>query len=381
MPDLPDTPDDPRDDPRDDPPHEPADEADRPDPTDAADRYARQRLFAPLGRDGDRRLRRRSVLVVGCGALGTHVAALLARAGVGSLRLVDRDLVEWSNLHRQVEFTEEDARQRRPKAAALAAHLAEASSLIKLEAVVEELNAGTARRLAAGVDLLVDATDNLPARFLINDLSLELGLPWVYGGAVGEEAHAQLFLPGRGPCLRCILPQPPPPGSLATCDTAGVIGPAPAAAASYQAAMALRLLASSAAECHALAGVWVRLRLWNLEATTSRVPRDPECPACAGGERPFLAGELGEEVRRLCGRRAVQVLPAQREGAPLALDLAALATRLAGAGAVTRSAVLVRFAPADREAELVVFADGRAFVEGVTDPARARALYDRYVGQ
>jgi adenylyltransferase/sulfurtransferase len=358
-------------------------------------RYQRQQRFAPLGKQGDGRLRKSAVLIVGCGALGSHVAELLARAGVGRLVIVDRDVVEWSNLHRQVGFTESDARAGAPKASAFARHIAGVNSEVDVRPEVTDFNARAARQLADGVDLIVDGTDNLPTRYLINDLSLELDVPWVYGGAVGQEAHAQLFVPRLGPCLRCVLPDLPPAGTLATCDTAGVIGPAPAAAASYEAALALRYLAGGREDVGDLAGRWVRLRLWDVEASVSRVRPDPNCPACGRGERSFLEGECGESSTVLCGRGAVQVLPASHKTAD-AFDLDALADRLSGAGRVERQHLLLRFRPdrgfpadkspgarpdVDREARMTVFRDGRAIIEGTSDPDLARSLYNRYVGQ
>lgn len=346
----------------------------------AGDRYERQALFAPLGRAGDARLREATVLVVGCGALGSHAAEILCRAGIGTLRLVDRDVVEWTNLHRQIGFAEEDARRGAPKATALAAHLGRANSGVQIDPRVGDFNPRSAGDLTAGADLILDGTDNLPTRFLINDLALELDIPWVYGGAVGDEAHAQIFLPGAGPCLRCLLPDLPPAGSLPTCDTAGVIGPAPAAAAAFEASLALRCLAAGREAAGPLAGIWVRLRLWEIGATTSRCRRDPQCPACHHGRRDHLRGECADATRVLCGRNAVQILPAatfQLSG----VDMDSLERRLAGCGEVERSPFLLRFRPAVATSRLTIFADGRAIVEGTTDRDVARSLYDRYVGQ
>ncbi len=346
------------------------------------DRYIRQTLFAPLGAEGQARLGAARVLIVGCGALGTHIAEHLARAGVGFLRLVDRDVVEPSNLHRQSCFTEEDARAEEPKAAALAARLSAVNSEVAFEPVASEFNPQSALDLTSSVDLIVDGTDNGPARLLLNDVSLERGLPWIYSGVVGEVGHAQLFVPGLGPCLRCRLRDLPLPGELPTCDTAGVIGPAVGAISGFAAAIALRFCAQEkGSQCdgaaRALAGRLVRIEPWSLRAAITLVPPDAECPACAGGSREFLHGAAAcaGETTVLCGRSAVQVRPG---GAP-SLDLSALARRLRPVGAVDERRVFLRFrAP---EATITVFADGRAIVEGTTDPVRARAIYDRYVGR
>jgi adenylyltransferase/sulfurtransferase len=340
------------------------------------ERYERQTLFAPLGKAGQARLGSSRVLVVGCGALGTHSAELLARAGVGFLRLVDRDVVEWSNLHRQGGFEEAHAREGTPKAEALRGWLRRLNSGIEVEARPTELNAGTALELAAGCDLLLDGTDNLPARFLLNDLSYHLRIPWIYAGAVGAEAHAQLFSGTGGPCLRCQLDELPPPGSIATCDTAGVIGPAAALAASWQAALALRYLAGR--DASQLAGRKAILQAWTLEARVVRCLADPQCPVCAGGRLEHLAGSAPELATSLCGRGAVQVLPAAGAGARL--DLAALARRLRALGEAEERPGLVRFISTDG-IRLTVFADARAIFEGLTDLQRARSLYARFIGQ
>ena len=342
---------------------------------DLGDRYSRQALFAPLGREGQRRLKAASVLVVGCGALGTHSAEHLARAGVGRLRLVDRDVVEVSNLHRQSGFTEADAREGAPKAAALAGHLSRVNSEVLLEPLVASFDFTTALAHSAEIDLIVDGSDNVPTRFLQNDVSLRNRIPWVYGGAVGEIGHAQFFFPERGPCLRCVLRDVPPAGELATCDTAGVLGPAAAAIGSFQAAMALRYLAGGARELPGLIGRQVRLGVWSLGAAISLVERDPGCPACGAGNLEFLDGRLGEAATVLCGRNAVEVRPA---GPPAALSLAALAERLRPLGEVDLRRFLLRFRAVD--AALTIFPDGRAIVEGTTDPDRAKALHARYIG-
>jgi len=337
-------------------------------------RYSRQAIFAPLGAEGQARLESSRVLIVGCGALGSRSAELLARAGVGLLRLVDRDVVELSNLHRS-GFDEADARAGTPKAEALARRLGLANSTVILEPRVQEFAPATALDLCQGIDLVLDGLDNVPTRFLLNDASLRLGLPWIYCGVVGETGHAQLFLPGAGPCLRCILPHLSAAGELPTCDTAGVLGPAVSAIASFQAAMALRCLAGGRDAALALAGLQVRLGVWSPAAAISRTVQDPECPACAGGSLEFLAGGSLEDATVLCGRSAVQVRPAS---GPASLDLPSLAARLRPLGSVEEGRFLLRFDPGGHR--MTIFADGRAIIEGTTDPTRARALHARYVG-
>lgn len=338
-------------------------------------RFSRQTIYGRIGSEGQERLGTARVLIVGCGALGSHTAEYLARAGVGSLRLVDRDVVEWSNLHRQIGFDEADARERAPKATALARHLARANSSCALEPQIVDFNWTTALELVSDCDLFLDGTDNVAARFLLNDVSYKRKVPWVYAGAIGDSAHVQFFSGNSGPCLRCQLPEPPPPGVLQTCDTAGVIAPAVGAAASWQAALALRFLVERNAE--SLAGRKARLALWSGEARVVQAGADPECSVCVEGIFSTLEGEHAERATLLCGRGAVQVLP----GRPAAkLDLAALASRLEPLGAVEARPGLLRFA-GNEGCRMTVFPDGRALFDGLTDLAQARSLYARLIGQ
>lgn len=340
------------------------------------DRYSRQILFAPLGQAGQERLHGARVVVIGCGALGTHSAEILARAGVGSIRLVDRDTVEWTNLHRQGGFEEVHARERAAKAEALAGWLRRINSAIAVEACVADYRFVNALELAQHASILVDGTDNLPTRFLLNDVSWKLGLPWVYAGAVGSSAHVQFFAGTAGPCLRCQLPELPPPGAIATCDTAGVIGPAAAVAASWQAALVLRYLSQGNAA--GLAGSKALLDPWNQTARVVAVERDPRCAVCVEGRFESLAGTGAERATVLCGRAAVQVLPASASGK--LIDLAALASRLAVVGQVENRGRLLRVQSTDGFT-LTLFEDGRAIFDGLTDPERARTLYARFIGQ
>ncbi|MCZ6792229.1 MAG: ThiF family adenylyltransferase [Planctomycetota bacterium] len=337
------------------------------------DRYSRQTLFSPVGPRGQERIERARVLIVGCGALGTHSAEYLARAGVGSIRLVDRDLVEWSNLGRQIGFTEEDARRRTPKAIALARHLGEVNSTVAVEPRAMEFDHRSALDLAADRDLLVDGTDNALARYLLNDVSYRLGRPWIYAGVIEARGVVQAFSGDAPPCLRCTWPEMPPPGSLATCDTAGVLGPAVAAVAGWQATLALRILVDGGAAN--VAGRQVRLAVWDLEARISRVLPDASCPLCGEGCTEFLDGEHREEATALCGREAVLVRPVG-DSFPA---LASLVGRLERLGTVEDRELFLRVqAP---ECTVTVFPDGRAIFDGLTDEAQARSLYARFVGQ
>ncbi len=339
-------------------------------------RYSRQILFTPLGPSGQERLRVARALVVGCGALGTHSAELLARAGIGSLRLVDRDVVEWSNLHRQGGFEESHAREGMPKAQALAGWLRRINSEVEVDARVTDFNFTNALELADGATVIIDGTDNLPTRFLLNDVSYRLAIPWVYAGAVGSSAHVQLFSGSRGPCLRCQLPTLPPPGTIATCDTSGVIGPTAALAAAWQAASALR--AVSADGIAALAGKKAMLDPWAASARVVDTEADPECPACAKGRFEALEGAHGERATLLCGRAAVQVLPAGPSTGGFNWEEAM--SRIAHLGPIEMLGRVLRVHSKDGFT-LTLFDDGRAIFDGLTDPVQARTLYARFIGQ
>lgn len=339
------------------------------------DRYHRQTLFFPDGPRAQERLSAARVLVVGCGALGTQSAEQLARAGVGHLTLVDRDFVEWTNLQRQIGFEEADARERRPKADALRRHLQRVNSEITIESHAADYNFTNAVELAEGADLIVDGTDNLPARFLINDVSYSRKVPWIYAGAIGGEAHAQFFDGRSGPCLRCQLPDLPPAGTLPTCDTHGVVGPAAGVAASWQSALALRYLTTR--DATPLVGRKAILSPWDGDARVSRVARDPECSVCARGCFEILQGEASERLTVLCGREAVQVLPP--DGLAGEFDLSAAAGRLQELGPLQAFPHFVRFQ--GDGFLLTLFGDGRAVFDGLTDRDRARSLYARYVGR
>jgi adenylyltransferase/sulfurtransferase len=340
------------------------------------DRYSRQTLFPPIGPRGQERIRNSRVLIVGCGALGTHSSELLGRAGVGKLRLVDRDIVEWSNLHRQAGFEETHARDGTPKSEALESWLVRINSEVSVEARVNDFNFTNATDLSEDCDLLIDGTDNLPTRFLLNDVSYRLRIPWIYAGAIGGTAHVQFFSGEQGPCLRCHQRNLPPPGTIATCDTAGVIGPAAALAASWQAGLALRFLAQGTTA--SLHGKKALLEPWDLAARVVPSRADPECPVCAKSEFSALEGALLDRATVLCGRRAVQVLPAA--GKRNAMVLPEIAARLQAVGTVDQHQGLLRF-DAGEGFRLTLFGDGRAIFDGLTDPTRARSLYARFVGE
>jgi molybdopterin/thiamine biosynthesis adenylyltransferase len=340
-------------------------------------RYSRQIRFAPLGVEGQRRLAAGRVVIVGCGALGGASAMALVRAGVGAgsgfVRIVDRDLPEASNLPRQMLFDERDVAEGIPKAAAAKRRLEAIDPRARVEAVVADLTAHACDRLLSGADLIVDGTDNLETRFLVNEWCCRAGVPWVHGGAIGAEGRVMTIVPGRTACLRCLVPEPPPPGTLPTCDTAGIIGPAAVVVGAVQAAEAMKLLAvgREAVEPSLLAfDLWEgRFRSVDLSSLAAA-----GCPTCRAGDSPWLEGRLGSHATVLCGRDAVQLA-----GAGEAVDLEVIAARLRTAGAVKANPWLVR-AEVEPGVTLGVFADGRMVVHGTRDESRARALAARYVG-
>lgn len=347
------------------------------------DRYSRQTLFAGIGPEGQERLAGSRILVVGAGALGSASLDMLVRAGVGTVRFVDRDTVETSNLQRQSLYDEADAREGIPKAEGARRRLAAVNPEVTLEPLALDLHAGNIRDVMDGADLVLDATDNFETRYLINDAAVSTGIPWIYAACVGSYGMTLTVIPGRTGCLRCVVPDVPPPGASPTCDTAGVIAPVVQAVASYAVTEALKLLAGRGDEL--ATGIW-HLDVW--ERTAYRMDigdPDPDCPACGRREFPFLSGDAGGSLLTLCGRNAVQVRPAAAavaNGAGGPEFLHQLSGRLGELPEVRESlrvtSHLLQFEVAGRR--LVVFPDGRTIVHGSGDPAEARTLVSRYIG-
>lgn len=337
-------------------------------------RFDRQIRFAPFGRAGQERLEDARVLLVGCGALGGVLAQSLTRAGVGELVLVDRDIVEESNLPRQVLFEDRHAREGTLKVVAAEEALARIGGPTRFEAHAQHLDADTIEELAEGCDLVLDGTDNLGTRYLINDWCVENDVPWVYGGVVGSGGLVLAVLPGRGPCLRCVFDSPPPTGTLPTCDTAGVLLPAVGAIASMQAGIALRLLAEGPDAETPLEPALLELDVWSGALRRLPIGRQEGCACC--GERDFvwLHDPQARRATILCGRNAVQV-----RGLGAAPDLDLLERTLTPLASSTRRAGPILRCAIDPHV-LTIFADGRALVEGTDDIDRAIALYDRYIG-
>jgi molybdopterin-synthase adenylyltransferase len=327
-------------------------------------------LFAGIGVDGQARLLASSAVIVGCGAIGAAAAGLLARAGVGRVRIVDRDFVEPSNLQRQALFDETDARDALPKAVAAERKLRAINSDVAIEGVVADLNAGNAGELLDGFNVLLDGTDNFETRFLLNDVAVSTGRPWIYAAAVGSYGITMAIRPGLTPCLACLLESSAGLGLDETCDTIGVLGPAVNLIASLEVAEAMKLLAGREDALH---GRLISCDVWSGRFQSVRVERHPECPACVRREFRYLQGKAQPHIT-MCGRDSVQIHERSR-----ALDLHALRDRLAPSVAEVRhNEFLLRFRVPPHE--MTVFADGRAIVKGTQDPAVARSLYARYIG-
>jgi molybdopterin-synthase adenylyltransferase len=335
------------------------------------ERYSRQMLFAGIGPEGQKRLLASRAAIVGCGAIGAATASLLVRAGVGYLRIIDRDFVEPSNLQRQTLFDESDALNALPKAVAAERKLRSINSSVAVEGVVADLSPRNAEALVSDVDLLVDGTDNFETRFLINDVAVESGQPWIYAAAVASYGLTMTIRPGETACLACLLESGSAGQGLEeTCDTIGVLGPIVNLIASLETAEALKLLSGHPEALH---GRLLSCDVWSGRMQSIGVGRNPECRACARRDFTYLAGEAQPHIT-MCGRDSVQIHERAR-----ALDLRVLEARLRPlVENVRQNDFLLRFRIAPFE--MTVFADGRAILKGTRDPAVARSLYARYIG-
>lgn len=344
-----------------------------------AHRYARQTRLPEIGEAGQARLGAARVAIVGCGALGCAAADVLCRAGVGQITIVDRDIVEVTNLQRQALFTEADAREGVPKAEAARRRLRDVNSSVDVRAIIADVHHRNVIELLKMTDaerrphVMLDGTDNFVTRYLLNDLSVKYAVPFLYAGVVGTHAMQMSVLPGSGACLRCVFPEPPAPGSQPTCDSAGVLGGAVMMVAAVQATEAMKLIIGADAA--------VRRTLRELDVWTSRlrdleIERDPRCITCGERRYEFLENNERPLAATLCGQNAVQI------GAPtgVAPTLAAVAERLSSSGRVTRTEFMVRVEISHSPLRMTVFADGRAIVQGTSDAGVARAAYDRLIG-
>ena len=340
--------------------------------TVSLERYSRQMLLPGWGQEGQQCLRQKTAVVVGCGALGSHIASHLVRAGVGRLVLADRDFVEWHNLPRQALYAESDAEAGVPKAVAAARRLRQINAQVEIEEHVVDVSADTVEELIAGSDLVLDGADNFEVRYLVNEACVKHGIPWVYGGVLGTYGLMAPIVPGETPCLRCLLGPMPPPGAVPTCETAGVLGTVVALIAALEATEGLKILLER--DDQVLRSL-VMVDVWKGDFERVQAQKGAaSCPVCDEGRYDMLEADLGSTAVVLCGRMAVQIAPRPARR----LDLALLAERLGDAGLVIANEFLLRFAV--EGVQLTVFADGRTIVKGTDDTAQARALFARYVG-
>jgi molybdopterin/thiamine biosynthesis adenylyltransferase len=335
------------------------------------EKYSRQILFDAIGLSGQQHLLDSSAVIAGCGAIGAAAANLLARAGVGRIRIIDRDFVEPSNLQRQTLFDESDAVQALPKAVAAERKLQAINSTIKVEGLVADIHPRNVQELLSGFDLILDGTDNFETRFLLNDFAIQANKPWIYAAAVASYGLSMTVLPGATACLACLLEAPDAvSGMEETCDTIGVISPIVNLVASLQIAEAIKILSG---HNEALHGRLISCDAWTGHFQSLRVPRNPGCRACGRHDFIYLDGQAQPHIT-MCGRDSVQIHERNR-----ALDLEAMQVRLARTvEGVRHNNFLLRFRIPPYE--MTVFADGRAIVKGTTDPAVARSLYARYIG-
>jgi molybdopterin-synthase adenylyltransferase len=336
------------------------------------ERYSRQILFNDIGNAGQKKLLASRVLIVGCGALGASHGEMLARAGVGYLRIVDRDFVEFTNLQRQTLFKESDAADRIPKAIAAKTRVAEINSEIDVEAIVADVNNSNVEFFLEDCDLILDGTDNFQVRYLLNDACVKNEKTWIYGAAVSSYGTTMTIIPGHTPCLRCIFEEMPDAGSSPTCDTAGVIMPIIASVSAVQVAEAIKLLVGKSNELH---GSLMQIDIWANDWRKIKLGApQTDCPTCGKRNFEFLDAGSQEFAAVLCGRNAVQIVPPKRAS----LDLKELSIKLASHGDVKLNEYLVRFSTDSKE--VTVFPDGRAIIKGTDDITEARSLYARYVG-
>ncbi len=344
-------------------------------PPPSSDRYSRQTLFAPIGIKGQQNIRNSSVLLIGCGALGTVLAELMVRAGVGKLRLVDRDFVELSNLQRQLLFDENDIAENLPKAQAAARKLRRINSEVEIDPVVADVNHESISHFVntESFNLILDGTDNFQTRFLINDIAIKNKIPWIYGGCLGASGMGMVIMPEGRPCLQCVVESPPEPGQMETCDTAGIIAPAVGIVANFQAIEALKILSGN---LDAVNRNFVTFDLW--ENRTGQMPLNKltdGCPCCGDHDFQYLAGKGSLSTISLCGRNSVQIRPRNHNDK---INMEKLASRLKETGEVILNDFMIKLNLPNLE--ITIFPDARAIIKGTSNIDEARTLYARYVG-
>lgn len=339
-------------------------------------RYHRQYLFHKIGLDGQKKISKSRVTLIGCGALGTVIASALVRGGVGFIRIVDRDFIELNNLQRQVLFDEEDIRQGLPKAIAAKQKLERVNHQVEIEAVVADANYTNIESLIEGADLVMDGSDNFEIRYVINDACVKAGIPWVYGGCVGDAGLSMVVIPKKTPCLACLFQSEPPPELSPSCDTAGIISPIVNIVASLQVTEALKILMGKTDQI--LPGLY-SYNVWTRAAHSfgTNAERDPNCPVCQKGIYEYLKGEKGVRTTALCGRNAVQI---SRDRA-ITIDFSVIADKLKGVGTVSFNNFMLKLTlkESGSDFEITLFPDGRAIIKGTSDIPRAKSIYSKYI--
>jgi adenylyltransferase/sulfurtransferase len=333
-------------------------------------RYLHQEIFSRIGKEGQSRLGKSSAIIIGCGALGTVSASLLVRAGIGRIKLVDRDFVELTNLQRQMLFDEEDAKKSMPKAIAAAEKLKKINSSIRIEAELCDVQPKNIEKVVEGFNLILDGLDNMQTRLLINDFAIKKGIPWIYTAAVGSFGMMMGILSPKTPCLRCFVEELPKPGSLPSCDTVGVINTITSVVASLQVTEALRILACSEEP----EGILHYVDVWEGRFSQMELEARSDCQACTKRNFEFLRGEKFSWSMVLCGREAVQISPPGETK----LELKTFKEKLEKLGEVSYNGFLLNFKIEGYE--LIIFPDGRTIVKGTTDQNIARSLHARYIG-
>lgn len=331
-------------------------------------RYDRQSILSQWGEGTQEDLRSSRVVIVGCGALGTNTSATLARAGVGEITIVDRDFVELSNLHRTALFNEKDVG--RSKASVIQEKIEEINSGVSIEALPTDLDPLNAERILRGHDLILDCTDNLLTRYLLNDFSVKFGTPWIYAAVIETMGMTMNLNPREGPCFRCLFPERPPSGTLPTCDTAGVINTIPQVISALQSTEAIKYLTGKEVNT----GDLLTFDIWTRDLSAVQVEKNEECICCGEEKYQFLDSEVGQTSHSVCGREAVQINPHMEEE----INLEELAEKLEELGNVEAQDVLLRFEVDNYR--ITVFRDGRAIIEGTEEEKVARSVYSKYIG-
>ena len=340
-------------------------------------RYHRQYLFNKIGETGQRKLVSSRIIIIGCGALGTVLVNTLARAGVGFIRIVDRDFIEFNNLQRQVLFDEDDIKENLPKAVAAERKIKKINSQIQIEAIVSDVNFTNIERFLEGADLVLDGTDNFETRFLINDACVKLKKPWVYGAVIGSHGLTMNIIPGETPCLRCVFESAPPPELTPTCDTAGIIAPASQVIASLEATEAIKFLTGNKKD---LNKSLYSYDVWTREAKSFKLEgmrENADCPTCKKGKFEFLTGDQAPKMTTLCGRNAVQIVRAD----PVRINFEELKHRCENSGVTVSATNPFMFqAKVDDKHGFTLFPDGRAIITGTSNLVEAKTIYSKYIG-